>query len=69
MCTKLNVHTTTVVILHHMKKRVCLLGSTIDCSMCFTGKTLSVRVMRDERGHSRGFGFVNFENHEDAQKV
>ncbi|KAL2103659.1 hypothetical protein ACEWY4_000527 [Coilia grayii] len=33
------------------------------------GKTLSVRVMRDERGHSRGFGFVNFENHEDAQKA
>lgn len=37
--------------------------------MCFTGKTLSVRVMRDERGNSRGFGFVNYENHEDAQKV
>lgn len=35
----------------------------------FTGKTLSVRVMTDEKGHSRGFGFVNYENHEDAQKV
>ncbi|XP_041953038.1 embryonic polyadenylate-binding protein-like isoform X5 [Alosa sapidissima] len=33
------------------------------------GKTLSVRVMRDERGSSRGFGFVNYENHEDAQKA
>uniref|UniRef100_A0A673A2Q1 Polyadenylate-binding protein n=1 Tax=Sphaeramia orbicularis TaxID=375764 RepID=A0A673A2Q1_9TELE len=33
------------------------------------GKTLSVRVMKDERGHSRGFGFVNFANHEDAQKA
>ncbi|XP_061687367.1 embryonic polyadenylate-binding protein B-like isoform X1 [Syngnathoides biaculeatus] len=33
------------------------------------GKTLSVRVMKDERGHSRGFGFVNYANHEDAQKA
>ncbi|XP_022594934.1 embryonic polyadenylate-binding protein-like isoform X2 [Seriola dumerili] len=33
------------------------------------GRTLSVRVMRDERGHSRGFGFVNYANHEDAQKA
>ncbi|XP_077370030.1 embryonic polyadenylate-binding protein-like isoform X1 [Festucalex cinctus] len=33
------------------------------------GKTLSVRVMRDERGCSRGFGFVNYANHEDAQKA
>ncbi|XP_030640358.1 polyadenylate-binding protein 1-like isoform X2 [Chanos chanos] len=33
------------------------------------GRTLSVRVMMDERGQSRGFGFVNFENHEDAQKA
>uniref|UniRef100_A0A667YKX8 Polyadenylate-binding protein n=1 Tax=Myripristis murdjan TaxID=586833 RepID=A0A667YKX8_9TELE len=33
------------------------------------GKTLSVRVMKDERGRSRGFGFVNFDNHEDAQKA
>ncbi|XP_047655662.1 polyadenylate-binding protein 1-like isoform X2 [Tachysurus fulvidraco] len=33
------------------------------------GKTLSVRVMTDEKGRSRGFGFVNYENHEDAQKA
>ncbi|KAM9856231.1 polyadenylate-binding protein 1-like [Aulostomus maculatus] len=33
------------------------------------GKTLSVRVMKDERGRSRGFGFVNYANHEDAQKA
>ncbi|XP_056131302.1 embryonic polyadenylate-binding protein-like [Lampris incognitus] len=33
------------------------------------GRTLSVRVMRDERGCSRGFGFVNYHNHEDAKKA
>nr|XP_012635968.1 polyadenylate-binding protein 1-like isoform X3 [Microcebus murinus] len=33
------------------------------------GKTLSVKVMRDNGGHSRGFGFVNFEKHEEAQKA
>uniref|UniRef100_A0A8C7FJR7 Polyadenylate-binding protein n=1 Tax=Oncorhynchus kisutch TaxID=8019 RepID=A0A8C7FJR7_ONCKI len=33
------------------------------------GRTLSVRVMMDERGRSRGFGFVNYENHEDAQRA
>ncbi|TMS16351.1 Polyadenylate-binding protein 3 [Larimichthys crocea] len=33
------------------------------------GRTLSVRVMKDERGCSRGFGFVNYANHEDAQKA
>ncbi|XP_057680354.1 embryonic polyadenylate-binding protein-like isoform X2 [Corythoichthys intestinalis] len=33
------------------------------------GRTLSVCVMKDERGRSRGFGFVNYANHEDAQKA
>ncbi|XP_006881787.1 PREDICTED: polyadenylate-binding protein 1-like [Elephantulus edwardii] len=33
------------------------------------GKLLSVKVMRDDSGHSRGFGFVNFEKHEEAQKA
>ena len=39
------------------------------CIPWLSGKTLSVRVMRDERGRSRGFGFVNYGNHMDAQKV
>ncbi|KAF6088842.1 poly(A) binding protein cytoplasmic 1 like [Phyllostomus discolor] len=33
------------------------------------GKMLSVKVMRDDSGCSRGFGFVNFEKHEEAQKA
>lgn len=33
------------------------------------GKTMSVKVMSDETGRSRGFGFVNFENHEEASKA
>uniref|UniRef100_A0A670YM16 RRM domain-containing protein n=1 Tax=Pseudonaja textilis TaxID=8673 RepID=A0A670YM16_PSETE len=33
------------------------------------GKTLSVKVMIDNTGRSKGFGFVNFENHQDAQKA
>ncbi|CAG6021600.1 unnamed protein product [Menidia menidia] len=33
------------------------------------GKTLSVRVMKDEKGRSRGFGFVNYAHHGDAQKA
>ncbi|KFV62515.1 Embryonic polyadenylate-binding protein, partial [Dryobates pubescens] len=33
------------------------------------GKTLSVKVMMDSTGRSKGFGFVNFEKHEEAQKA
>lgn len=33
------------------------------------GNALSIRVMTDDGGKSRGFGFVSFERHEDAQKV
>ncbi|XP_026125533.1 embryonic polyadenylate-binding protein-like isoform X2 [Carassius auratus] len=33
------------------------------------GKTLSVCVMTDESGQSRGFGFVNFESHGDARRA
>uniref|UniRef100_A0A8C0RN44 Poly(A) binding protein cytoplasmic 1 n=1 Tax=Canis lupus familiaris TaxID=9615 RepID=A0A8C0RN44_CANLF len=32
------------------------------------GPALSVKVMTDESGKSKGFGFVSFERHEDAQK-
>lgn len=33
------------------------------------GNAMSIRVMTDDGGKSRGFGFVSFERHEDAQKV
>ncbi|XP_062060550.1 polyadenylate-binding protein 1-like [Lepus europaeus] len=33
------------------------------------GPALSVKVMTDESGRSKGFGFVSFERHEDAQKA
>lgn len=33
------------------------------------GPALSIRVMTDDGGKSRGFGFVSFERHEDAQRV
>ncbi|XP_058535343.1 polyadenylate-binding protein 4 isoform X8 [Ochotona princeps] len=33
------------------------------------GKTLSVKVMRDPTGKSKGFGFVSYEKHEDANKA
>ncbi|XP_069478511.1 polyadenylate-binding protein 4 isoform X3 [Ambystoma mexicanum] len=33
------------------------------------GKTLSVKVMTDPSGKSKGFGFVSFEKHEDANQA
>uniref|UniRef100_A0A8C1TLW2 Polyadenylate-binding protein n=1 Tax=Cyprinus carpio TaxID=7962 RepID=A0A8C1TLW2_CYPCA len=33
------------------------------------GPALSIRVMTDDGGKSRGFGFVSFERHEDAQRA
>jgi RNA recognition motif-containing protein len=42
---------------------VFVLGSTVP------GPALSIRVMTDDSGKSRGFGFVSFERHEDAQRV
>ncbi|XP_007230879.2 polyadenylate-binding protein 1b [Astyanax mexicanus] len=33
------------------------------------GNSMSIRVMTDDSGKSRGFGFVSFERHEDAQKA
>uniref|UniRef100_A0A672MDY0 Polyadenylate-binding protein n=1 Tax=Sinocyclocheilus grahami TaxID=75366 RepID=A0A672MDY0_SINGR len=33
------------------------------------GPALSIRVMTDDSGKSRGFGFVSFERHEDAQRA
>uniref|UniRef100_A0A8C9WEP8 Polyadenylate-binding protein n=1 Tax=Scleropages formosus TaxID=113540 RepID=A0A8C9WEP8_SCLFO len=33
------------------------------------GPALSVRVMTDSNGKSKGFGFVSYERHEDAQKA
>lgn len=37
--------------------------------LAWAGKTLSVKVMTDPSGKSRGFGFVSYEKHEDANKV
>jgi polyadenylate-binding protein len=33
------------------------------------GQLMSVKVMRDGNGISKGFGFVCFSNHEDAMKA
>ncbi|ORZ05976.1 hypothetical protein BCR42DRAFT_174060, partial [Absidia repens] len=33
------------------------------------GPIASVLIQRDDQGNSRGFGFVNFERHEDAEKA
>jgi len=33
------------------------------------GHAMSIRVMTDDSGKSRGFGFVSFERHEDAQRA
>ncbi|KAM8766291.1 polyadenylate-binding protein 1A-like [Acanthopagrus latus] len=33
------------------------------------GNAMSIRVMTDDNGKSRGFGFVSFERHEDAQRA
>ena len=39
------------------------------CILTLAGKTLSVKVMMDHGGKSRGFGFVSYEKHEDANRV
>jgi hypothetical protein len=49
--------------------QIVLVCELTGCIPLLSGKTLSVRVMKDERGRSRGFGFVNYGNHMDAQKV
>ncbi|XP_073728745.1 polyadenylate-binding protein 1A isoform X2 [Misgurnus anguillicaudatus] len=36
---------------------------------CKYGPALSIRVMTDDSGKSKGFGFVSFERHEDAQRA
>ncbi|ORX47696.1 polyadenylate binding protein [Hesseltinella vesiculosa] len=36
--------------------------------ICF-GPILSVMIQRDDQGVSRGFGFVNFERHDDAERA
>uniref|UniRef100_A0A667ZVF4 Polyadenylate-binding protein n=1 Tax=Myripristis murdjan TaxID=586833 RepID=A0A667ZVF4_9TELE len=41
----------------------------VDKKLSFLGPALSIRVMTDDSGKSKGFGFVSFERHEDAQKA
>lgn len=43
--------------------------SVVNWCLLAVGKTLSVKVMTDPSGKSKGFGFVSFEKHEDANKV
>lgn len=43
--------------------------SVVNWCLLAAGKTLSVKVMTDPSGKSKGFGFVSFEKHEDANKV
>ncbi|CAJ0919557.1 unnamed protein product [Ranitomeya imitator] len=44
-------------------------GEDMDDEFGKYGLALSVKVMTDESGKSKGFGFVSFERHEDAQKA
>ena len=49
---------------------MCTLSGLLNYSeLLFLGPALSVKVMTDESGKSKGFGFVSFERHEDAQKA
>uniref|UniRef100_A0A673FQR1 Polyadenylate-binding protein 1-like n=1 Tax=Sinocyclocheilus rhinocerous TaxID=307959 RepID=A0A673FQR1_9TELE len=41
----------------------------VACLCVVAGPALSIRVMTDNGGKSRGFGFVSFERHEDAQRA
>lgn len=43
--------------------------SVVNWCLLAVGKTLSVKVMTDPSGKSKGFGFVSFEKHEDANQV
>lgn len=57
-----------LVALRCVPYNICTLA-LLYTTFLFPGKTLSVKVMVDGAGRSKGFGFVNFEKHEDAQKA